>query len=187
MLCQTSKVLLGKLKSYETMQFLVFLPLVAKFLMKWRFLLEPIGEFPSVVRTPKIWRSFEALKDIAWKKSNLSKKKKKKKYIFYFLIPLRYVEFTFFFHWLFFNTILRYLLEMSFQTHPPRLGWSSKVLGLPDWAWWRHNHLNFGAFFRNIGCLQRLTTLEKNVVWQNKQSNVQNGQKMVFFTHSMQF
>ena len=97
MLCQTSKVLLGKLKSYETMQFLVFLPLVAKFLMKWRFLLEPIGEFPSVVRTPKIWRSFEALKDIAWKKSNLSKKKKKKKYIFYFLIPLRYVEFTFFF------------------------------------------------------------------------------------------
>merc|ERR1712012_773880 len=34
-----------------------------------------------------------------------------------------------FFHWLafFFNTILRYLLEMSFQTHPPRLGWSSKV------------------------------------------------------------
>jgi len=67
MLCQTSKVLLGKLKSYETMQGLVFLPLVAKFLMKWRFLLEPIGEFPSVVRTPKIGRSFEALKVIAFK------------------------------------------------------------------------------------------------------------------------
>jgi len=65
MLCQTSKVLLGKLKSYETMQGLVFLPLVAKFLMKWRFLLEPIGEFPSVVRTPKIGKSFEALKVIA--------------------------------------------------------------------------------------------------------------------------
>ena len=58
-------VLLGKLKSYETMQGLVFLPLVAKFLMKWRFLLEPIGEFPSVVLTPKIGRSFEALKVIA--------------------------------------------------------------------------------------------------------------------------
>ena len=65
MLCQTSKVLLGKLKSYETMQGLVFLPLVAKFLMKWRFLLEPIGEFPSVVRTPKIGNSLEALKVIA--------------------------------------------------------------------------------------------------------------------------
>lgn len=165
MLCQTSKVLLGKLKSYETMQGLVFLPLVAKFLMKWRFLLEPIGEFPSVVRTPKIGRSFEALKVIAF--------------------TIRRIHD--FFSLAVFNTILRYLLEMSFQTHPPRLGWSSKVLGLPDWAWWRHNHLNFGAFFRNVGCLQRLTTLEKNVVWQNKQSNVQNGQKMVFFTHSMQF
>jgi len=66
MLCQTSKVLLGKLKSYETMQGLVFLPLVAKFLMKWRFLLEPIGEFPSVVRTPKIGNSLEALKVIAF-------------------------------------------------------------------------------------------------------------------------
>jgi len=168
MLCQTSKVLLGKLKSYETMQGLVFLPLVAKFLMKWRFLLEPIGEFPSVVRTPKIGNSLEALKVIAFTIRRIHD-------IFFSLAVL------------FFNTILRYLLEMSFQTHPPRLGWSSKVLGLPDWAWWRHNHLNFCAFFRNVGCLQRLTTLEKNVVWQNKQSNVQNGQKMVFFTHSMQF
>jgi len=82
MLCQTSKVLLGKLKSYETMQGLVFLPLVAKFLMKWRFLLEPIGEFPSVVRTPKIGNSLEALKVIA------------------FTIRLRRIH-DFFFHWLF--------------------------------------------------------------------------------------
>ena len=95
MLCQTSKVLLGKLKSYETMQGLVFLPLVAKFLMKWRFLLEPIGEFPSVVRTPKIGISFEALKVIAWKKSNLLKKWKKN--FFHCFIPLRYVELTIFF------------------------------------------------------------------------------------------
>ena len=184
MLCQTSKVLLGKRKSYETMQGLVFSPLLAKFFTKWRFLLEPIGEFPSVVRTPKIGRSFEALKVIAWKKKAIYWKNEKKNSLPHtFTIRLIHVFFT----GCFFNTILRYLLEMSFQTHPPRPGWSSKVLGLPDWAWWRHNHLNFGAFFRNVGCLQRLTTLEKNVVWQNKQSNVQNGQKMVFFTHSMQF
>ena len=117
------------------------------------------------------------------KKQFIEKMKKKISLPHTFTIRRIHVFFT----GCFFNTILRYLLEMSFQTHPPRLGWSSKVLGLPDWAWWRHNHLNFGAFFRNIGCLQRLTTLEKNVVWQNKQSNVQNGQKMVFFTHSMQF
>lgn len=36
-----------------------FLPLLAKFFMKWRFLLEPIGEFPSVVRMPKIALSLE--------------------------------------------------------------------------------------------------------------------------------
>jgi len=78
MLCQTSKVLLGRLKSYETMQGLVFLQLVVKFEWSGDFFWELIGEFPSVVRAPKI-----ALSN---------------------LLPLQYVEFTFFFTgWLFFQ------------------------------------------------------------------------------------
>lgn len=165
MLCQTSKVLLGKLKSYKTMQGLVFSFACGEILHKmaisfganWR-----ISFGGTDAKNSLVLRNRQCLDDTS--NSN-----------FFSLAGF------------FFNTILRYLLEMSFQTHPPRLGWSSKVLGLPDWAWWRHNHLNFGAFFGNVGSLQRLTTLEKNVGWQNKQSNVENGQKVVFFTHSMQF